>query len=655
MAAGPLATICAVVGFFCGDANTVALEKQQLMATSALANQSGEFLFMTYADSINWLRENPWHTGELPVLQVMQRPTNPSETHTAIPGLRIVIDRKRTHDPQTETQGSDRSRLNIFFDPTGGINPETGEPFGVDAMAEMQRKGINSGAILQALLRQYRGGTEKVTFAIGVARNGRLTEQHSTRTFRLPDDVIARPVGAESLMLSARTGGLNGCGILPAPTDPTIANAGTATPTRRWHRDAWKTTKACVPAGFRYVQTGTYQGAPMWAPVAIFNKTLEVRGCNVVDEFTPTYEQLDDPIAFKDLVRPSSLVPTFSPINAPATNPSTYLTSDCANDTPVPPTTNPPPTTWTETYEGTCPAGFTGSITYARQGTQVWVVSVTGQRPDPAYTAWAEQQNRCTPSTPPTPPTPPTTGGGGGGGGGGDPGGGGGGCMPGATCTVVCESSSGITTVEVGYDVAIGGNQSAACTSSPPTPPPPPVTPPPPPPVDPCANGACEPVTPPIVDPCPECLPSPPPPPPKPCIPGIDAACTSAGVTPPTYNPSITVTMWIPGGRDGEHDTYGVREETRTFQSVSDYNYYVQVHMAMTTDQYNSVVNIIDTGSGMSGGQQAVLANTNCMATGTCNGGSGGNGGVGYGGGEGGGGNSGGGHNGGDQGGSGGW
>jgi hypothetical protein len=547
--AGMSAIVCSLVRLLCGDPNEVVTERQMQQASLNLSSQTAEFMFMTYSDSINWLRrpENRWYTGELPILEVMANPTNPSETHRAEPGLRIVIDRKHTHAPQTETQGSDRSRLNIFFDPTGGINPETGDPHTINGIAQLQRKTVSTGGALQALLYNYRGGTRNSTFAIGIARSGRLTEQHTADTFRLPDDVVTRPVGAESLMISTRTGGLNGCGVLPGPTDPYRNNPGSAPATRRWHRDAWALTTACVPAGYRYVATGMFQGVPMWAAVQVFMKTKQVQGCNVVDEFTPTYAQLDDPIAFRGLLPPSALIPTEAPLNAPATNPSTYLVSDCATDGVPPTVTNPPPTIWTENYTGTCPAGWSGSVTYARQGTQVWIVDWTGTRPPASFTPWAEASNSCTPPPPPPQPPPPPPPTGGGGGGGGDPGGGGGG-GPGLVCGW---NGSAYVLVPYGQDNGVA-NENCNHLRNPPPPPPPP----PPVVIDP---------TPPIVEPsvCQvNCTPTTPPPTvtvtnPV-CIPGVDAACTTAATPTPTA-PKVWYQVYIYAGGDGEGE-YKIRE-----------------------------------------------------------------------------------------------
>lgn len=393
------ATVCALVGLLCGDPNAVTAERTYQQAKENLSMATGESLFTAYDMTINYLRlpPNRWVTGELPVLSVYQNPTNPAETHVPERGLRIAIDRKHTH-----AQDPTRSRVNIWLDPTGGIEPTTGAPHAVDAMAEMARKTTNTGSVLTAMLKKYRAGTEQNTFAIGIARNGRLVEQHTQLDFILPNDVLPpdRPVGAESLMISTRPGGRPGCGVLPAASDPLAANPGSATPAQRWHRDAWGMTKACVPAGWRYVEDGVFQGKPAWKPVRVYNKTLEVHGCNIVDDFVPTYAQLDDPVAFAGITRPSSIIPTGAPLYAPATNPSTYLTANCATDEPPPVVTDPPPTIWTETEVGTCPAGQEGEIVRIRTGTQIWVVDANGVSPPVTYTDWIEQTNTCKPIPP---------------------------------------------------------------------------------------------------------------------------------------------------------------------------------------------------------------------------------------------------------------
>lgn len=403
------ALVCAWVGFMCGDPQQVLVQKQLDVASTNLSRQSAESLLSTYPMTINWMRrpENRWKVGEFPVLDVYQNPTNPDQVFRPEPGLRIAIDQKITEAVQTHEIGQDRARLNIWFDPTGGIDPLSGNPYGADAMAEMARKTTSPGAILQALLDAYQGGSDRQRMAIGMARNGVLAEQHTSRTFRLPSAVLSRPVGAESLMISMRTGGLNGCGILPDASDPNASAPATEPAARRWHFDAWSVTTACVPAGWRQRQQGMFHGAPAWVAVQVFNKTQELRGCNVVDAFVPTYEQLADPVIFAGLTLPASKIPTGAPLNAPATNPSTYLVEDCGTNAVPPPVVNPPPTTWTETKSGSCPAGWSGSQTLARTGTKIWIVSqVDGTFPPETYTPWAVVSDTCTPPPPPPPPPP---------------------------------------------------------------------------------------------------------------------------------------------------------------------------------------------------------------------------------------------------------
>lgn len=161
------------------------------------------------------------------------------------------------------------------------------------------------------------------------------------------------------------------CGTEPAANDPALWLPGTAAPATRCHRDAWAETQACNFDHYEYAP----DGSGGWNPVKVYSKTEIVKGWNINQVFTPTYAQLVDTTAYPA----GTTRPPAPPAWAPQTNPSTFMTTDCATNAggPTGVTLNPPPTVTATTTYGSCPAGYTGSISYLTVHTLYWTVGAS--------------------------------------------------------------------------------------------------------------------------------------------------------------------------------------------------------------------------------------------------------------------------------------